>query len=1019
MLGATFLAGQATVFADDFSAYQSDNWTTSGMIGSSAFAVSRSGADWGARRSSSTAQMELTNDASTSANAIGWVCSTVPTSAFATPYTQVLASNPGLVTWAFNLRQIRTDPAGFGSNTYGVAFILATSNQAANNTGSGYAVVLGQSGSTDPVRLARYSAGLTTGLTNIIVSNTAGVADIGAEYLSVRVTFDPATETWEMFLRNDGTTEFLDPLSGSLVSQGTAIDNTYTGSVLGYLGAYWQGSTSANQTAFVDNISVQVVSDSSPTISVDPSYLSGFMYQPEMGPSAEQVFTVSGQNLESGISITAPVDYEISESSGTGFVSSITLSPAAQEVSPTPIYVRLKAGLVPGIYNEILELASLGAASIYPAVFGSVSSETADPPTIQSYNITGYPAYTSISVEWTPGNGAYRVVKVNTANSFTAPADGTSPSANTFYTGAGEQVVYNGATEFIEGVPYNGCTVTNLSPNTVYWFRVYEYNGTGTGTRYLTSTAVDNPKSVTTTSDPGSGYYAGIYGYGSDLKAMLHSLIKSTHTTQYSYTAVTDQLRYTDEDPANGNNVIELYTGWSVDENDYGSLSTDWNKEHTWSKSHGNFGDVAPAGTDLHHLRPCDATVNSAKSNEDFAEGGTAYTDSSPPAGYTGYTGCFDNDPLSWEPRDTDKGDVARMIMYMAVRYEGDDANFDTDLEIVDHLESDAGDYLPYYGKLSTLLQWHVQDPPDAWELRRNNRIAERQGNRNPFIDIPGYAARVWAPCPLYNTAVTTTGFTGNWSTPISATNYYLQVASDSLFTNIVNGYNNLDVDLLTNLSISGLTAGNTYYYRLRSFFEDDYGMWSPYLAVTLDNPIVATAYISAAVAPEETQLNGAVITFTLLNAEFADQSLNIANFTLNNAPAGLAIQNLSYLGPSQAGITLAYDGTDFDQNHASFSITVSAAEINVPYSLTGSGVTIYAHVEGTAIIALDSQQVKLTVTPVPGAASYHVFASEDPYGTYAEVSDSGVFDPVYPNIWRISHDPYDRRFFKVSAVLP
>ncbi len=214
-------------------------------------------------------------------------------------------------------------------------------------------------------------------------------------------------------------------------------------------------------------------------------------------------------------------------------------------------------------------------------------------------------------------------------------------------------------------------------------------------------------------------------------------MLRTTHHTQYTYNAATEQLKYTDEDSLNTANLIEIYTGWSVPKTHFGLDPTNWNREHTWSKSHGNFGDFPPAGTDLHHLRPCDATVNSAKGNRDFDNGGLPYTDGSPYPGYSGVTGCYST-ANTWEPRTEDKGDVARMIFYMAVRYEGTDTDFD--LELLDSVPTTG----PFYGKLSTLMLWHQQDPPDARERRRNERIYERQGNRNPFIDLPQFAHSVW-----------------------------------------------------------------------------------------------------------------------------------------------------------------------------------------------------------------------------------------------------------------------------------
>ena len=86
------------------------------------------------------------------------------------------------------------------------------------------------------------------------------------------------------------------------------------------------------------------------------------------------------------------------------------------------------------------------------------------------------------------------------------------------------------------------------------------------------------------------------------------------------------------------------------------------------------------------------------------------------------------------------KGDVARMIFYMAVRYEGDDGWPDLEPN-----QSTANGSAPYIGKLSVLLAWSAADPPGAFEKRRNDRIYTTwQGNRNPFIDHPEWAQSVF-----------------------------------------------------------------------------------------------------------------------------------------------------------------------------------------------------------------------------------------------------------------------------------
>jgi hypothetical protein len=156
--------------------------------------------------------------------------------------------------------------------------------------------------------------------------------------------------------------------------------------------------------------------------------------------------------------------------------------------------------------NRIVKIIDVGASSTFTLLYTAgtntayrgiafaPSSGTAA-PTIQATNITfSGITTTGMTASWTVGNGAKRIVIMNTTNSFTNPADGTDPVANTVYGGSGQQVVYNN-----NG---NSVSVTGLSVNTTYWFRAYEYNGSGSGTKYLTPTATGNPNSQATNGPP-------------------------------------------------------------------------------------------------------------------------------------------------------------------------------------------------------------------------------------------------------------------------------------------------------------------------------------------------------------------------------------------------------------------------------------------------------------------------------------------------------------------------------------
>jgi len=136
----------------------------------------------------------------------------------------------------------------------------------------------------------------------------------------------------------------------------------------------------------------------------------------------------------------------------------------------------------------------------------------------------------------------------------------------------------------------------------------------------------------------------------------------------------------------------------------------EWNREHLWPRSYA-IGKSGPDFCDLHNLRPCAVATNSLRQNKYFADQSTTRT---------------------WAPPDDEKGDIAWAMFYMAVRYEGGEEHTE-DLELVDEPESGTGNF----GRLSALLHWHDEDPPDETERKRNGRVEKLQGNRNPFVDRP------------------------------------------------------------------------------------------------------------------------------------------------------------------------------------------------------------------------------------------------------------------------------------------
>ncbi|HLV42418.1 MAG TPA: endonuclease, partial [Brumimicrobium sp.] len=238
------------------------------------------------------------------------------------------------------------------------------------------------------------------------------------------------------------------------------------------------------------------------------------------------------------------------------------------------------------------------------------------------------------------------------------------------------------------------------------------------------------------------GYYTSVNGLGGDdLKAELNNIIKDH--VKFPYTSnnsidVWDIIIETDRDPNNPNNVILLYTGWSINGPNKYDGGNGWNREHVWAKSHGDFGTGKGPGTDVHALRACDIDVNAKRSNRWFGNCSESYIQNGVVTGsYLSLTEWL------WQPRDEVKGDVARMIFYMATRYEGHDG--EVDLEVIDYLPSSNSTPDPVHARLTDLLEWHLEDPVDDWERNRNDIIYnDYQKNRNPFIDHPEFAHIIW-----------------------------------------------------------------------------------------------------------------------------------------------------------------------------------------------------------------------------------------------------------------------------------
>jgi endonuclease I len=254
------------------------------------------------------------------------------------------------------------------------------------------------------------------------------------------------------------------------------------------------------------------------------------------------------------------------------------------------------------------------------------------------------------------------------------------------------------------------------------------------------------------------GYYATVVAIDPvSLRATLHEVIDDHVRFPYTDAATDtwDILKLAEQDPVDSGRIIDVYRNASYAKQPGGNSFYD--REHTWPKSYG-FPDegTSSAHTDTHMLMLSHIAYNGARGNKRFEQCSPGCTEHSTLAtnGSGGGTGSYPgnsnwSNALVYQVWTGKRGDVARAIFYMDIRYEGGShsgtGTVEPDLRVTDDpgqiQPAGNGASIAYMGLTSVLLAWHEADPPDAFERRRNDVVASFQGNRNPFIDHPQWVA--------------------------------------------------------------------------------------------------------------------------------------------------------------------------------------------------------------------------------------------------------------------------------------
>jgi len=250
-----------------------------------------------------------------------------------------------------------------------------------------------------------------------------------------------------------------------------------------------------------------------------------------------------------------------------------------------------------------------------------------------------------------------------------------------------------------------------------------------------------------------TNYYQNITASsGAPLLAQLHDLITSTHTyyTSYNDCKYSSNLIHTDK--YDDSHLTEFYSqsAWQIEDANATS-SGHLNREHVWPKANSNGlwnNETVGGGADLHHVRPTEYNINSTRGNNEYGvvsnrDSNKVYaTTTSSTKVHAGYLGGG-----VFEPLDSVKGDVARIVMYVYTHYNS--------YKNLPGATTNGSGNPSYFGSLpissnvsggfSLLINWNNSDPVSQQEIDRNNYLFNMEHNRNPFIDHPEYATSIWA----------------------------------------------------------------------------------------------------------------------------------------------------------------------------------------------------------------------------------------------------------------------------------
>ncbi len=476
------------------------------------------------------------------------------------------------------------------------------------------------------------------------------------------------------------------------------------------------------------------------------------------------------------------------------------------------------------------------------------------------------------------------------------------------------------------------------------------------------------------------GYYDSATGTGYALKSQLKVIITNGHTWDagsyddlFNAYTLSDIDNYYEDDGT----ILDIYSenptgseiAFSTSDQCGGNIPNEglcYNREHVFPQGFFNNNDNLPMVSDIHHVIPTDGFVNNGRSNYPFGvvtNPNTTYANGSRwgTGNNYGYTGRV------FEPIDEFKGDIARILLYFAVRYEDNwnDSGWDSHTTQNNPLNGTSDQFYETW-VINTLLDWHNADPVSPREVDRNNAAYNFQGNRNPFIDNPGYANAIWdadpdttpptAPTNLMVTNVTSNTADLSWTAGTDD----MGIVSHNIY---INGtLSGSSASSNPSFTASGLSPETNYCFRVSAV--DAAGNESP-----LSNEVCVTTGTgpggncldedfsnvpgSSSSYSDRTWTGNDGKTFNATDAR-TDQNLDGKAITIRNGSLEITPMNNEYIDELTVTTQRVFGGSS-----GTFDLVINGSTVGtIPYSDTATTTTIPVDINNITSLVINNNSV-------------------------------------------------------------